>query len=297
MQGSRTMMALAGVLLALAMSSDALGARLNWAGTGTVHLFEDDNANAHFYGGGVATVNGTSGVIPAHLDEIRFAPDRGMIAGEHTHFVTDPEVTGSGLAAVQYLDVEALTGTVGGSFATGPRPGPIPIGGIVNVCLLSPACSIYIPLAMTVPTTVNGVPGDGRKGIGIGGLLTMGGYGGIRVSVQAAPWTVGTASGQNVVETLGGSMVVSTWTMAGWVHGPVSSTVSSTAAPGGMMEVVTPVQIATNAAFGFGHPQGRFAGSVGSVLSMTILFIPEPGLLLLLGSGVAGLGVLGRLRR
>lgn len=296
MQESRTMTALAAVLLALAIGSDALGAVLNWTGTATVHLYDGDDANAHFYGGGVATVNGTSGVIPDHLDEIRFAPDRGMIDGEHTHFITDPEVSGSGLAAVRYRNVEALTGTVGGSFATGPRPGPIPIGGIVNVCLLSSACSIYIPLVMTVPTTVNGVPGEGRKGIGIGGLLTMGGYGGIRVSIQAAPWTVGTASGQNIVETPGGSMVPSAWTMRGWVHGPASGT-SSTLAVGGKMKAVTPVQIVTNAAFGFGHPQGRFAGTIGTVLSMTILFIPEPGLLLLLGSGVAGLFVLGRIRR
>lgn len=295
MLGSRTMTALAAVLLALAMSSDALGAVLNWKGTGTVHLYQGD-VNAHFYGGGVATVNGTSGVIPDHLNEIRFAPHRGMIEGEHTHFVTDPEIASSGLAAIRYRNVEALTGTVGGSLATEVRPGPIPVGGIVNVCLLSSACSIFVPLAMTVPTTVNGVPGEGREGIGIGGLLTLGGYGGIRVSVQAAPWTIGTASGQNIIVTDDGLQVPSAWTMRGWAHGPASGT-TSTLSVGGKMKAVTPVQISTNVAFGFGHPSGKFAGSIGSVLSLTIEFIPEPGFLLLLGSGVTGLGVLGRLRR
>ena len=289
MRHSRTMTALAAVVFALGMSSEALGALLNWAGTGTVHLYGGDNVNTKFPGGGVATVNGTSGVIPDRLTSIRFAPHRGMIGGEDTFLVTDPNVSASGLAAIQYRGISARTGTVVAS-------GAIPIGGMVRVCLLSTACTTFASFAMTVPTTVNGVPGDGVKGIGVGGLLTLGGYGGIRVSIQAAPWTIGTVFGQNVVETSEGALISSVWTMRGWAHGPASGT-SSTAAVDGRMKIVTPAQIETNASFGFGHPKGRFAGTVGSVLSMEFVFIPEPGFLLLLGSGVVGLFVLGRIRR
>ena len=296
MRRNATLAVLAIATVLLTWGGGARAAVLNWAGTATVHLYSGDDANAKFVGGGVATVNGSSGAVPDHLDQIRLSRGRGLISGEHTHFVTDPEIAGYGLAAIQYLGIEGATGTIGGSFHTGRYPGPMPVRGLVRICLLSPICTTYAALALTQPTTVNGVPGDGVKGLGVGGLLTIGGYGGIRISVEMAPWTVKTVTGYNVVSTESGAQVNSAWTMAGFAHGPASGT-SSTAGPGGFIKLVTPAQIDTNMPTGFGHPTGRLSGTVGSVVSLSIRFIPEPSLLLMLGSGVVGLAALARARR
>ena len=79
--------------------------------------------------------------------------------------------------------------------------------------------------------------------------------------------------------------------MACWIPfaaGPVSTT-TSTAQPGGMLQLVTPSQATTNLPLGSSDKMGNFMIAV-------IRFVPEPGLLLLLGSGVGGLAVLGRRR-
>jgi len=55
------------------------------------------------------------------------------------------------------------------------------------------------------------------------------------------------------------------------------------------VQLVTPNQAETNLALGSN-------GQVGSTGLFLIRFIPEPGLLMLLGSGIAGLLLLGRSR-
>jgi hypothetical protein len=74
----------------------------------------------------------------------------------------------------------------------------------------------------------------------------------------------------------------------GWAHAPASTT-TSTAQPSGMIQLVTPVQGATNL------PLGSY-DKLGASAIFVLRFIPEPGLLLLLGSGVVGLTLLGRRR-
>ena len=134
---------------------------------------------------------------------------------------------------------------------------------------------------------MNGVPGPGTKGVGVGGVITAGGYGGIQFSLQAAPWTIKTATVLDQITPTGGPpRIMTTWVAEGWAHGPVSTT-TSTAQPGGVVQLVTPNQIVTNAALN---------EKIGSFGILVIRFIPEPGLLLLLGSGVAGLALLGRRR-
>ena len=165
----------------------------------------------------------------------------------------------------------------------------MPVGGVVKICLLSTACTQFLPLVLNQPTTVNGVPGTGSKGVGVGGMVTAGGYGGIRISLQAAPWTIKTATVLDQITPTGGPpRIITTWTAQGWAHAPASTT-TSTVQLSGMVQLVTPNQVVTNMDLGSNQVMGSF-------VILVIRFIPEPGLLLLLGSGVAGLALLGRRR-
>ncbi|NIP14986.1 MAG: hypothetical protein GWN32_11705, partial [Gemmatimonadetes bacterium] len=101
-------------------------------------------------------------------------------------------------------------------------------------CILSTSCASYVELLLTEPSTVNGVPGTGNRGVGIGGTITAGGYGGIRLSLQAAPWTIKTTTVVDQIETPGGEIVFTLQTAKGWAHAPASTT-TSTAQPSGVV--------------------------------------------------------------
>ena len=281
---------MATAFLALGTAGVANTAVLNWEGTARVSLA--DYPEGVLTGGGVATINGSSGVIPAHLNTLRLAASRGQFEGTFTRIVTDPDVLGSGVALLVYEGIEGQTGTwggiSGGAASTSTGGGILPVGGTVKYCILSTACTQFLPILLTQPTTVNGVPGTGIKGIGIGGLLTVGGYGGIRMSMQQAPWTVKTATVIDQITTVEGSRISFNLVYKGWAH-DAASTTSSTAKPGGMVQLVAPQQVETNLPLGSND-------KVGTGAMFVIHFIPEPGLLLLVGSGIAGLAVLGRAR-
>lgn len=301
--------ALAGVL---AVASPAIASPLNWEGTLTSKIADLPDLVAT--GGGVATVNG-GGAVPAHLNTLKLAGSRGHVTGTDTVLVTDPETAGNGIAAV-IINYEPGTGTIApisGAVNTGPglTQNVMPIGGLAKVCLISTVCTDFLPLFLTQPTTNGaryqlstatpnqltpgglqgkrlGVPGTGVKGVGIGGLITIGGDSPIRISVEAAPWTVKTATAVDQTNNQTGTMAFQNVTAMGFAHGPASGT-TSTAQPSGVLQIVTPSQIRTNLSLGTNVKL--------SVLTQLIVhFIPEPGLLLLLGSGVVGLAVLGRSR-
>jgi hypothetical protein len=280
---------MATAFLALGAAGVANAAVLNWEGTATALL--GDYTPAEFRGGGVATINGSSGAVPAHLSALRLAASRGQFQG--TVLVTDPTYTGSGIRVVKYDGIAGGTGTwggiSGGAASTSTGGGILPVGGTAKFCILSTACTQFLPMFLTQPTTVNGVPGTGIKGVGVGGVITAGGYGGIQISLQAAPWTIKTATVLDQITPTGGPPpIMTTWVAKGWAHAPVSTT-TSTAQPSGMVQLVTPNQIVTNSTIGSSDKMGSF-------VILVIRFIPEPGLLLLLGSGVAGLALLGRRR-
>jgi len=164
----------------------------------------------------------------------------------------------------------------------------LPVYGMAKICLLSTACTLFIDMPYTAPTTVNGVPGTGIKGVGVGGLITAGGYGAIRISLQAAPWTIKTATVLDQITTTGGSRIFVPQILKGWAHAPASTT-SSTAQPSGVVQLVTPAQVVSNI------PYGSY-DKLSTLVTAVIHFIPEPGMLLLIGSGVTGLALLGRRR-
>jgi hypothetical protein len=265
---------------------------MNWEGTTTNILADYPPAN--LYGGGVATVNSSSGVTGAHLNTLRHAASRGQIVGSFIDIVTDPETIGNGVAALSYVGVGGQTGTWGaisGGAASnvGLTQAILPVGGLVKICILTSTCQNFVALILTQPTgTVNGQP-VGIKGVGVGGLITAGGgTDPIRVSLEGAPWTIKTATSIEHLTTTGGNQVFTPVVFKGFAHGPASGT-TSTAQPSGVVQLVTPSQVHTNLPFGS-------SVKLSSHVVTLIHFVPEPGLLLLLGSGVAGLALLGRKR-
>ena len=117
-------------------------------------------------------------------------------------------------------------------------------------------CGAPPPANLVVPFTTGGV-----NGIGLGGspiIVT----GLVNLTATGNGWTTGTAS-----------------------IGSVS--VSGTAFNGTSVTLVTPTLISTNIGA---------SAVIPAFATMTLSFVPEPGTLLLLASGVAGLAVLGRKR-
>ena len=84
--------------------------------------------------------------------------------------------------------------------------------------------------------------------------------------------------------TTGGQRIFTTLTYKGWAHAP-----ASTAQLSGMLQLVMPNQVTTNLALGS-------SDKMASAMVMVLRFVPEPGLLLLLGAGATGLAALGRRR-
>jgi hypothetical protein len=103
--------------------------------------------------------------------------------------------------------------------------------------------------------------------VGFGGFAQV--TAAVNLTVVGAPWTSGTA-------------VIGTVTAMGG-----GAPASATGAPSGVLTLVTPVFVSTNIAPSAVVP-------VFAILSMH--FVPEPGTLVLLGSGIAGLVAFGRSR-
>jgi hypothetical protein len=262
--------------LALAIPGVASAALLEWSGTNKLWLGGGRNWVVTT-GTGLATVNGSSGL--GHLTALRLGD--GHLSRDYATLLTDPN-----LASVATLSIDGTwkAGTLKPFSTGGPlTDNQIPIEGTFKLCLLLVGCSAWLDSPLTV---------DGTRGVGIGGVVTKNGFGaGVRISLNGAPWTVGTAmltgafttnamvpNPNRATETRGG--------LTGYAHGPTSGT--STAQIGGSLQIVTASFVDTTLMKPSNH----------SVLWATTryVFVPEPGLVLLLASGVAGLALLGRHR-
>jgi hypothetical protein len=235
--------------------------------------------------GGVATVNSSAGAIPAHLQTLRVKGSRIGNAGSGP--ITVPADANT-IASIR-VDIDGIgTGDFypisGGAASTMNLTGRVlPVHGLAKLCLLSTACTQFIPIELTQ---------NGTRGLGIGGLITGGkATAGIRISVEAAPWTIKTATLLDQIttpNTPGGVKQFVNVTSGGFAHGP-STTTASTAQPSGIVQLITPMQVVTNLTSGSNAKLSLFS-------ALRIRFVPEPDMLLLLGSGVIGLVVLGRSR-
>lgn len=160
------------------------------------------------------------------------------------------------IAGVQVTAANAA-GAFSGNGGSGSFGGAMPVQGTTKVCLYG-ACGSSVNISnLTVPLTV----------VGQGGVVTV--MGAVNLTVQGAPWTTGTAA-------------IGTLTQMGGVD-----PLSNTGAPSGNLTLVTPIFISTNI--------GAFA-VVPAFAILNLHFVPEPGTLVLLGSGIAGLVAVGRSR-
>jgi hypothetical protein len=219
---------------------------------------------------GVATLNNSSGGGLLHYLRIADLP-----GGSSFSPVTDPDTSGT-IPVIGNI-ATILTATLG-DFQTGLNQGnTLAIRGVSRLCLLSaPPCStpFDIPLSLNSANTA----------VGVGGLLTGGGFGSLRISIQAGPWTIGTGTAVN--QTQEGNF--KTVSQHGFIHGATSNP-GSTASPSGVIQLISPMQVETLGAGDNNEFQSLFT-------IWTIRLVPEPGFLLLLGAGVVGIGILGRNR-
>jgi len=276
-----------GMLLAVAMlvfgvSGTANATLKHYHGTLTLELGTLPSIPA--VGRGVATVNQSG--TGTHLDNMRLKASR-MGIGNKGVFVPVTDAAAAPIVGI-LITASLGTGTLA-PFSTASQPftkNILPVRGLAKVCLFSTACGTALPLLLTQHTGATGT-----KGVGIGGIVTIGGTSPIRISIEAAPWTLKTKTSIDQITTPVGGTVKKfvNRTEKGFVHGNLSASASSAASVSGVVQVITPMQVVTNLTNGSNLKIALFG-------FLNIHFIPEPGMLLLLGSGVAGLVLLGRHR-
>jgi hypothetical protein len=255
--------ALAGALLA----TSAVAATLEWEGTLSFPF--RTRPSFEITGTGVATVNGSAGL--GHLNTLRLA---GGLTGTTTIPLTDPEQP---VVLTMTPSARLGTGTLAPISGGGPlTSNTLPVPGTWKACILFPGCGNWI----TFPLTSNGT-----RGVGLGGVIKLIAKSVTQFTLVGAPWTIGVASVTGLPTENGG---IETVTAQGFAHGPASAT-SSTAALSGVIQFVTPVRSA-----GFAGPFVRDFEWVSPFVTLRLRFIPEPEMLLLLGTGVALLLLLGR---
>ena len=177
----------AAAMLAFGVTGPANAALLSWEGTLILELGTLPQIPAT--GGGVATVNHAGGL--GHLGDLRLKASRGVgiITEDAMAPVTDP-----GALPIVSIRVTATlgTGTVGPisggvQSASVLTKNTLPVAGLARICLYSTTCAGTLDLDLTEHTA-----GTVTKGLGIGGIITIGKTSPIRISVEAAPSTVKT---------------------------------------------------------------------------------------------------------
>ena len=150
------------------------------------------------------------------------------------------------------------------SFAGTPVGGACPLGGTANA-LVAGAPFLIVPLS----------------GLGVAGRVGFGPYGSY---IDAQSWIAATA-----VATINGAPMTTTVTTPGGgaTIVPVADFGYDARTPGGLgtVKLVAPAGL-----------MSTLGGNLPLFVQLTLTFVPEPGTLLLLGSGIAGLAIIGRKR-
>jgi len=272
------------LIAAVAPASPSRASELDWEGTLAVDV-GDFPGGVAWTGTGVATVNvsaGGSALETLRVDPLPF-PTTGGGYGELTFVVpTHPLVAGPFKTMAGFGDPGFAGGTLAGFSGGGPLGG-VPVGGIA--------------VGSGQPDAFNFTRNEGRTGFGVGGSHittrrvcapcpttdpTWWMFTPVRLSIYGAPWTLGTVTVDNSATTNSFGPVFAT--TRGFLHGPASNT-STAALAGALLQLVTPMQVPMISVYHY--------GSIGYFGKLTLRFIPEPGSLLLVGSGVVGLALMG----
>lgn len=250
------------LVLATFAAAPAGAATLAFTGTLTLQLVHSNpNTVVPVAGSGLAQVTGG-----LHLSSLTLP---GTTFGPITTKIDLGFATGTDLSLVGVVNQS-------GQFTGGA--GVLGFSGVAKLCfaLFDPTClfaNLLFPFAAT---------GTPAKGFGIGGTQVTAGA--VGVTAKHAPWT----TGQPVLSIHWPNSTVTIPPLpGGFAHGPASLT-SSTAQPGGVLQLVTATRVFTSLTAAF--PELSQYGI------LELHFVPEPGTLLLLASGGLGLALLGRRR-
>lgn len=176
-----------------------------------------------------------------------------------------------------------------GSFAglpSAPGGGLMGLSGVAKICLVFTLCD---SANVTVPLTPSG-----GAGFGVGGTQAV--VGAVSLTMQHNPWTIGqptitihTPNSAVTTPALPGGYVSPGWP-AHVVHSPGSATHVVSPTGRGTVQLVTVSKAFTSLTGS--RPELPLIG----VLRLRFAFVPEPGTLLLLGSGVVTLAAVRRRR-
>jgi hypothetical protein len=164
----------------------------------------------------------------------------------------------------------SLTGHAAGSFTAAGGPGggfggPMTLGGAVRVTAYGGNVTL-----VAVPLSPVGQPGGFASATGGGGTI---------VQVWGTGWTTGTQTLMVPATTVGGGATIPRTVTA-------TGTDLRTASGAGTLVLITPMFVRSN-----------LVGDLPMFATLTLNYVPEPATLLLVGAGLAGLALRGRIKR
>jgi hypothetical protein len=209
----------------------------------------------------------------------------GVLAGSDS-----TAVTGNPLA--QTIDLK-VTGNGPGSFTGSLLKGALPLRGNFRVLQTMATVTTILDVPLSIPVTY------GYLGFGVGGTVTLAQPGGFNASflVEHRPFGVGPTVVSGLPYTYTYHVPIgkhaSHVSTAVYTNGTAAYTGTDSRTPGGIGQVtlVSPTKVQHIVA---GSPGGL--GTFVVLGTLTLNFVPEPGTLVLLGLGAAGLGLVGRAR-